>query len=111
MLAMDLWRNFLVRDPLLEWPVIFCFEMTILTYVLSFLTGNLSQVDRLWTFIPTIYIAYYALLPIWPKDVSKYIFPCTRAVPDTITGSFSPRALLMLALVVGHRGVRILYLI
>ncbi|OBZ72701.1 hypothetical protein A0H81_07519 [Grifola frondosa] len=37
--------------------------------------------DRLWTFLPTIYTAYYALLPLWPLE------------------SFSPRALLMLGLV------------
>jgi hypothetical protein len=75
--------------------------MTAVTYVLSILTSNVSQVDRVWTFLPTIYTVYYALLPLWPSVPLTYLFPYT---PDTIPASlretFSPRTLLMASLVV-----------
>ncbi|KAH7927963.1 DUF1295-domain-containing protein [Leucogyrophana mollusca] len=89
------------QAPTFVWPVKFCVAMTATTYVLSLLTGNVSQVDRVWTFLPTIYTAYYALLPLWPRVAPTFFFPYTpEAISSSIGGSFSPRALLMLALVV-----------
>lgn len=89
------------QAPLFVWPVQFCLEVTLITYVLSLLTGNVSQVDRVWTFLPTIYTAYYALLPLWPRTSQTFLLPYTpETVHESFVGSFSPRALLMLALVV-----------
>lgn len=88
-------------DPILEWPVKFCVAVTATTYGLSILTGNVGQVDRLWTFLPTIYAAYYALLPLWPRVAFSYFYPYTPgSIQQSTADSFSPRALLMLTLVV-----------
>ncbi|KAJ8488110.1 hypothetical protein ONZ45_g14071 [Pleurotus djamor] len=83
-------------QPEFEWPLQFCVFSTVSTYVLSILTANVSQVDRVWTFLPTIYTAYFALLPLWPSSKLIPLFPFS---PPTTDASFSPRALLMLALV------------
>ncbi|KII89729.1 hypothetical protein PLICRDRAFT_137980 [Plicaturopsis crispa FD-325 SS-3] len=86
--------------PTFQWPVKFCAGMTAATYILSILTGNVSQVDRVWTFLPYIYTAYFALLPLWPSKAPLPLFPYT---PDDVSVStikdFSPRALVMLGLV------------
>ncbi|KAG8213153.1 hypothetical protein J3R82DRAFT_11560 [Butyriboletus roseoflavus] len=94
------------QAPLFVWPVQFCLGATVTTYVLSVLTGNVSQVDRVWTFLPTIYTAYYALLPLWPRTPQMLLLPYTpQTVDQSSVGTSSPRALLMLALVVGCRCV------
>lgn len=88
--------------PALQWPLQFCLFSTITTYILSIITKNVSQVDRVWTFLPTIYTAYFALLPLWPEDpIVPYITPYTpKEISIQVKGSYSPRALLMLGLVV-----------
>ncbi|VDC07198.1 unnamed protein product [Peniophora sp. CBMAI 1063] len=63
------------------------------------------QVDRIWTFMPTIYTAYWALLPLWPrKDPgSFYLSPYVPDGPDahiTIVDQYNPRALMMFGLTV-----------
>ncbi|KAG0697375.1 hypothetical protein DFH29DRAFT_156937 [Suillus ampliporus] len=98
---MDFWRVLTNEAPMFVWPVKFCVAMTVATYVLSIITGNVSQVDRVWTFLPTIYTVYYALLPLWPSVAPTFFFPYT---PDALAASaretYSPRALLMASLVV-----------
>ncbi|KAJ7598978.1 hypothetical protein C8J56DRAFT_815284 [Mycena floridula] len=82
------------------WPLQFCAFTSVITYVVSLVTGNVSQVDRLWTFLPTIYTAYFALLPLWP--VSRQPFPLCPYVPEELrfaAKEFSPRATLMLGLI------------
>ncbi|KAF7970832.1 hypothetical protein HWV62_22780 [Athelia sp. TMB] len=87
-------------DPTLKYPVKFCIATTITTYVLSIITGNVSQVDRVWTFLPTIYTAYFALLPLWPSQPKMYLWPYTpKDVPYFVKDEYSPRALLMFGLV------------
>ena len=87
--------------PTSQWPVKFCFYNAAVAWILGVVTGNVSQVDRVWTFLPTIYTAYYALLPLWPTKSPLPLFPY---VPDTvhpeIVQRFSPRALLMFGLTV-----------
>ena len=59
------------------------------------------QVDRVWTFLPTIYSAYFALLPLWPKYTQPFLL-CPY-VPEELSlaaTEYSPRALLMFALTV-----------
>jgi hypothetical protein len=93
--------------PALYWPISFCVFCSVTTYVLSVITSNVSQVDRVWTFLPTIYTAYLALLPLWPNEYDVYrlwdvaLLPYTPlSLEKSVGGEFSPRALLMLALVV-----------
>ncbi|RPD61025.1 DUF1295-domain-containing protein [Lentinus tigrinus ALCF2SS1-7] len=85
--------------PTSQWPVKFCLYNAAAAWVLGIVTGNVSQVDRVWTFLPTIYTAYYALLPLWPTKPPLPMFPY---VPETVhpevVQRFSPRALLMFAL-------------
>ncbi|PPQ73609.1 hypothetical protein CVT25_005591 [Psilocybe cyanescens] len=84
----------------LDWPAQFCLLSTGLTWIASLITSNVSQVDRLWTFLPTIYTAYYALLPLLPNSQPFLFAPYA---PKTLGWSsikdFSPRALLMLTLI------------
>lgn len=91
------------QAPLFVWPIQLCLGATLIVYVLSLLTGNVSQVDRLWTFLPTIYTAYYALLPLWPRTPQMFLLPYTpETVHESFVDTFSPRTLLMLALVVSR---------
>ncbi|KAI3613697.1 integral membrane protein [Moniliophthora roreri] len=87
--------------PALEWPLQFCAFVTATTYILSIVTSNVSQVDRLWTFLPNIYTAYYALLPILPKAHEQPFFLCPYVPPsmEKLAEQWNPRALLMLGLV------------
>ncbi|KAI0346184.1 DUF1295-domain-containing protein [Trametopsis cervina] len=85
--------------PSLQWPVKICTYTTIACYVLSVATGNVSQVDRIWTFMPTIYTAYFALLPLWPRESPLPLFPFTPAeVHASVAENWNPRALLMFGL-------------
>ncbi|KAG6373315.1 hypothetical protein JVT61DRAFT_6456 [Boletus reticuloceps] len=89
------------QAPLFVWPIQLCLGATLTTYVLSLVTGNVSQVDRVWTFLPMLYTAYYALLPLWPRTPQMFLLPYTpETVHESFVDTFSPRALLMLALVV-----------
>ncbi|KAK7691143.1 hypothetical protein QCA50_006246 [Cerrena zonata] len=88
-------------EQTLWWPVKFCTYTTATCYILSIITGNVSQVDRVWTFLPTIYTAYFALLPLWPAVSSLPLFPVTpNELSRSVAQNYSPRALLMLSLVV-----------
>ncbi|KAF4597446.1 hypothetical protein EYR40_007905 [Pleurotus pulmonarius] len=68
-----------------------------------------NGVDRVWTFLPTIYTAYYALLPVWPTTsatTSRFWFLSPNVIPYKpedirlqLVEDFSPRALVMLGLV------------
>ena len=86
-----------------HYPLKLCATTTLTTYILSLVTGNVSQVDRVWTFLPTIYTAYWALFPLWPRQntVATWLFPYVPAeVPNNLVKVFSPRAVLMFGLVV-----------
>jgi len=87
--------------PSYQWPVEFGIAMTATTWILSIITGNVSQVDRVWTFLPTIYTAYWALLPLWPSKPFMWFWPYTpEGIPSYLSEEYSPRALMMLSLVV-----------
>ena len=45
-------------EPSLWWPVKFCTYTTAACYILSVITGNVSQVDRVWT-------VSYGLFLVW----------------------------------------------
>jgi len=50
--------------------------------------------------MPTIYTAYFALLPLWPKEAPLPLWPYTPEVVNPVfTQRYSPRALLMFGLV------------
>ncbi|RDB25604.1 hypothetical protein Hypma_006881 [Hypsizygus marmoreus] len=83
-----------------HWPLEFCAFSTAATWILSIITFNVSQVDRVWTFLPTIYTAYYALLPLWPQEPLFPLCPYTpKALGWVVATDFSPRAVLMFGLV------------
>ncbi|KAJ3912739.1 hypothetical protein F5877DRAFT_93464 [Lentinula edodes] len=103
----------LLSDSALAYPFSLCLFSTAVTYIASVLTSNVSQVDRLWTFLPTIYTAYFALGPLWPQEPTSIAGIQIPFIPflsaqlqaqyphDDLTGSitFSPRALLILTLI------------
>ncbi|KAL0067826.1 hypothetical protein AAF712_004994 [Marasmius tenuissimus] len=84
----------------LEWPLQFCGFITAASYILSVVTGNVSQVDRLWTFLPTIYTAYFALLPLWPTEQTFILAPFVPEELSVFAKDYSPRAVMMLSMVV-----------
>ncbi|KAJ6577310.1 DUF1295-domain-containing protein [Mycena capillaripes] len=86
--------------PAFAWPVQFCIFTTAATYIMSIITTNVSQVDRLWTFLPTIYTAYFALMPLWPQEQPFYLVPYTPASLGIVPGVYNPKALMMLSLIV-----------
>jgi hypothetical protein len=90
-------------NSLLDYPIKLCTATTVTTYIFSLITGNVSQVDRVWTLMPTIYTAYWALLPLWPQGSAAWVYFLSPYVPDEaahFATDFSPRALLMLGLTV-----------
>ena len=101
MSALPLSFDYTSIPPTFQWPVKFCFSNAVVAFVLGVVTGNVSQVDRVWTFLPTIYTAYYALLPLWPSKSPLPLFPYVpEIVNPAVVERFSPRALLMFGLVV-----------
>ncbi|KAF9526411.1 integral membrane protein [Crepidotus variabilis] len=92
--------TFLSVPPHLDWPVQFCVFVSLETWVHSLVTGNVSQVDRLWTFLPTIYSAYFALLPLLPNEQPFWLVPyAPKELGYQAVKDLSPRAVLMLALI------------
>jgi hypothetical protein len=89
---------------LLDYPLKLCLATTLATYTVSLITGNVSQVDRIWTFMPTVYTAYWALLPLWPHGSAGwgYLSPYVPEEAAHFAPDFSPRALLMLGLTVRY---------
>ncbi|KAH9945463.1 DUF1295-domain-containing protein [Epithele typhae] len=86
--------------PTFQWPVNFCLALSTITWILGVITGNVSQVDRVWTFLPAIYAAYYAFIPLWPTTSPVPLYPYVPEVVDPeIVDKFSPRALLMFGLI------------
>ncbi|KAF4614106.1 hypothetical protein D9613_007865 [Agrocybe pediades] len=84
----------------LDWPAQFCLLTTVVTWVASIVTSNVSQVDRLWTFLPTIYSAYFALLPALPRSQPIPFFPyAPKSLGWHALRDYSPRALLMLTVI------------
>ncbi|KAJ3805117.1 DUF1295-domain-containing protein [Lentinula aff. lateritia] len=103
----------MISDSPLAYPFSLCLFSTAATYIASVLTSNVSQVDRLWTFLPTIYTAYFALGPLWPEEptsVGGVWIPFVPFVPaqlhaqyprDERTGALTvpTRALVLLTLI------------
>ncbi|KAH6909059.1 integral membrane protein [Coprinopsis sp. MPI-PUGE-AT-0042] len=84
----------------LDWPAQFCAATMFFTWVASLVTGNVSQVDRLWTFLPTIYSGYYALLPMFPNEQSTFLAPYSpKSMGWANVATYSPRAVLMFGLI------------
>ncbi|KAF9453448.1 DUF1295-domain-containing protein [Macrolepiota fuliginosa MF-IS2] len=93
--------TFLNVPPAFDWPAQFCTAVTVICFVLSIITSNVSQVDRLWTFLPTIYTAYYALLPLWPNHQPFPLVPyASKSLGHAVLKDYSPRAVLMLTLII-----------
>jgi hypothetical protein len=83
----------------LAWPIEFCLFSTAVTYIASIITGNASQVDRVWTFLPTIYTTYFALLPLFPQQKLAILIPYVPESLHSVAKEYNPRALLMFGLI------------
>lgn len=56
--------------------------------------------------MPTIYTAYFALLPLWPRVSPLPLFPFTpEGVSEGVATNWNPRALLMFGLQVSNTSV------
>ncbi|KAG9091264.1 hypothetical protein FRC06_000644 [Ceratobasidium sp. 370] len=61
-------------DPTLSAPVKFCLFNIAWTFLAGEVTGNVSQVDRVWTFLPVLYSAYWSLyLPLYGDGDNGWI--------------------------------------
>ena len=75
--------------------------VTAICYVVSEITGNVSQVDRVWALMPFVYATYFALLPLWPTSSLLGVYPYLPGnAPAELSANYSPRALLMFVLTV-----------
>jgi hypothetical protein len=89
--------------PLLTWPLVFFVFSSAFTWFFSAVLSNSGTIDRLWGFLPAIYTAYFALLPLWPNNVPTVLVPhIPLGAESVLTEAFNPRALLMLVLVVSR---------
>ena len=89
--------------PALQWPVRFMAGITAVCYVVSEITGNVSQVDRLWAVLPLVYAAYFSLFPLLPTSSFLGILPyLPEDAPVELSAEYSSRALLMLVLTVRY---------
>jgi len=59
-------------DAPLRVPVYFCLFNILWTYLASILTGNCSQVDRVWTFLPTLYTTWFTFFPTFDSSPLSY---------------------------------------
>ena len=84
--------------PAFVQPVQFLVFNIVWTYIASVLTGNASQVDRVWTFLPTLYTAYFTFYPL-----------LDGVDPAIKSHGVHPRALIMLSLQVCHTETRAAY--
>jgi hypothetical protein len=85
----------------LQWPVHFVAGVTIICSVVSEITGNVSQVGRVWAILPFVCATYFALLPLWPTSSFLGVFPyLPENAPTALSADYSPRALLMSVLAV-----------
>ncbi|EUC56506.1 integral membrane protein [Rhizoctonia solani AG-3 Rhs1AP] len=76
-------------DPTLAFPVKFCIFNILWTFLAGEITGNASQVDRVWTFLPVLYSAYWGwYLPFYGNEDNAWIKE----------QGISPRAALMVLL-------------
>ncbi|GAA95981.1 uncharacterized protein L969DRAFT_610593 [Mixia osmundae IAM 14324] len=63
------------QDPL-TLSLVLCFWSSVVTWFLGEVTGNVSQVDRIWTFMPVIYSAILTLHPHWQSyDFKLFTLP------------------------------------
>ncbi|KAH7106431.1 DUF1295-domain-containing protein [Auriculariales sp. MPI-PUGE-AT-0066] len=67
--------------PSIRQTVYFLIFNSTWTYVVGEITQNVSQVDRVWTFLPTLYTAYYAFAPYfsWAPEELQKLGPSSRA--------------------------------
>lgn len=61
-------------DSTLAGPVKFCLFNIAWTFLAGELTGNVSQVDRVWTFLPVLYTAYWGVyLPLYGNGENDWV--------------------------------------
>ncbi|GAA5929218.1 uncharacterized protein JCM15063_004083 [Sporobolomyces koalae] len=70
--ALSAWRDYYLdtaTNPLHP-ALLFCGAISMIVWLLGEITGNVSQVDRLWTTLPLIYSAHFTFIPYLNGSVS-----------------------------------------
>lgn len=63
-LSLESWLTYYATVDPLHTAIVLCTISATACYVMQQLTGNASQVDRIWTFAPVWYGAHFALQPV-----------------------------------------------
>ncbi|GAA5981267.1 hypothetical protein JCM5350_006081 [Sporobolomyces pararoseus] len=70
--SLSAWRNYYLdtnTNPLHP-ALLFCGAISMIVWFLGEVTGNVSQVDRLWTTLPLVYSAHFTFIPYFNGSVS-----------------------------------------
>ncbi|GAA5829032.1 hypothetical protein JCM3766R1_003911 [Sporobolomyces carnicolor] len=70
--SLSAWRNYYLdtsTNPLHP-ALLFCGAISMIVWLLGEVTGNVSQVDRLWTTLPLVYSAHFTFIPYLNGSVS-----------------------------------------
>ncbi|CAO1636042.1 unnamed protein product [Parajaminaea phylloscopi] len=116
-LSVQSWLTYYASADPLHTAILICAAASTAVYVAQQLTGNASQVDRIWTFAPLWYGAHFTLQPVvaakliasgWAHEglagsgsdpVAKLTFWGHKAFSDSSVGAqLQPRLALMFAL-------------
>lgn len=116
-LSLDSWASYYASVDPLHTAIVLCATSSTAVYIAHQISGNASQVDRIWTFAPVWYGAHFTLQPVvaaklvahgWAKGslagalsdpVAKLTFWEYRATIDSsFAAQLQPRLALMLAL-------------
>lgn len=116
-LSLQSWATYYVSVDPLHTAIVICAASSTAVYVAQQITGNASQVDRIWTFAPIWYGAHFTLQPVvaakllasgWAREglaglaadpVAKLSFWGHKAVVDSsVSAQLQPRLALMLGL-------------
>jgi steroid 5-alpha reductase family enzyme len=95
----------LYDDPVFKYIFIFCNVVAFLTWIMTLLTGNLSQVDRIWSIIPAVY-AWIFFATAYYFDPSKVSLQGNSILKSTDTSIYR---LLAMALFITLWGSRLTY--
>lgn len=63
-LSLQSWLTYYATADPLHTAIVLCSISSAAVYIMQQLTGNASQVDRIWTFAPVWYGAHFALQPV-----------------------------------------------
>lgn len=97
--SLNAFKLYYIRSDPLHSAISICGAFTVYVYVMQQLTGNASQVDGLWTFLPVIYGAHFA----FQKQIAAMIDPpklgfLSSTKGQSLAENIDPRLALMFGL-------------